>query len=154
MSLINKYRILFTIRKLLTVAIIFASVNELFSQGSTIHIEIKDGKYSFKQETPGMPLHIFKYSRNILNNSLQNSPGSGTQKNFTVAAPITVNVTTTGSTCHFPNGSVIALASGGTPPYTYNLTNFGTQNNGNYPQVPGGNYTLTVTDAAAQTTSI
>ncbi len=49
------------------------------------------------------------------------------------------------------NGIIIASASGGTPPYTYLLqTISGDQNNGYFPGVSAGTYSVIVTDALGQ----
>lgn len=68
--------------------------------------------------------------------------------------PIIVTYTTTGATCNLNNGNVIASASGGTPPYLFDLGGIFVQNTGNFPMVSGGSYTLTVTDAGGQSTSV
>lgn len=60
--------------------------------------------------------------------------------------PPSVFVTTTTSTCSLPNGSAQSLVSGGTAPYTY-LWSSGSPNSPAAPNLPAGDYTLTVTDA-------
>ena len=61
---------------------------------------------------------------------------------------LTVNVEVTHQTCFYANGGVQALASGGTPPYTYSWSTGATS-----PAlfgVPAGTYSVTVTDALSE----
>ncbi len=76
------------------------------------------------------------------------------------AAPI-LTTTSTQVGCSNPNSGAINLSvSGGTPPYTYDWNNNGSQNPDTDPQdlsgLPVGTYTVTVTDAAScsATTSV
>lgn len=59
--------------------------------------------------------------------------------------PPSVNVTPVTATCSLPNGSAQAQAFGGSPPYLYAWSS-GSPNNPLAQNLPGGNYTLTVTD--------
>src|ERR1700742_1197670 len=72
---------------------------------------------------------------------------------------LSATITTTQPTCkvrsqptqfsHLGNGSITAVASGGTPPYQYTIDpGYTTQNNGYFPNVDAGNYVIIVTDAA------
>jgi hypothetical protein len=131
--------------------------NSLVAAGQQpmIHIEVSNGKITRSNEqkaiTPGAEntrLNSNNFYPPYSNNS------SGNQKTFTVAGPITLTVTTTGSTCMSYSGSVIALASGGTPPYKYSLSGSFIQNNGIFPKLRGGNYVLDVVDALGQTASV
>ncbi|OQP62877.1 hypothetical protein A3860_26565 [Niastella vici] len=72
------------------------------------------------------------------------------------ASNITVNVTSTGALCGNNNGSMIAHASNGTAPYSYDLNNSGPHPIGYFTGLASGYYTLTVKDAtgAIQTVSI
>ena len=58
---------------------------------------------------------------------------------------LTVNLQVTHQTCFYTNGAVQALASGGTPPYTYAWNTGAT--NLSLIGVPAGTYSVTVTDA-------
>lgn len=60
---------------------------------------------------------------------------------------ITVTVNTIGATCGQNNGTILAQATGGVAPYTYQLDNGPIYNAGNFPFKPGGTYQLKVTDA-------
>jgi gliding motility-associated-like protein len=51
----------------------------------------------------------------------------------------------------FYNGSITVTASGGTAPYTYNILNWGQNNNGYFANMPPGVYQAQVTDATSQT---
>ena len=79
---------------------------------------------------------------------------SATTQTFRINGAINVTVTTVGSTCGYINGSIIASASGGTAPYTYDIGDGWKYNTGNFPRVARGAYTLIVTDAAGQTASV
>jgi hypothetical protein len=131
--------------------------NTLISAGQQkmIHVEVVNGKatYSIEQKeiAPGTE-KIRLESNNFYPPYSNNS--SVNQKTFTVAGPITLTITTTGSTCMSYSGSVIALASGGTPPYKYSLSGSFIQNNGIFPKLRGGTYTLDVVDALGQTASV
>ncbi len=68
-----------------------------------------------------------------------------------ITSAITLNLTTSGASCGYGNGNMIVTASGGTPPYKYSYIYNGTysytQNTGNFQQLEGGSYNLTVEDA-------
>ncbi len=84
-------------------------------------------------------------------NFLENRDASLPAANFSEA--ININVTTTGASCNQNNGSIIAVATGGTAPYVYRLNGGPPFNNGNYPFVFGGNHVIDVTDALGATAS-
>lgn len=67
---------------------------------------------------------------------------------------ITITYSVIGATCEYNNGSIIASASGGLPPYSYELNGPPAYNTGNFPNRLPGNYTLVVTDAAGATASV
>lgn len=52
------------------------------------------------------------------------------------------------------NGSINATASGGTPPYTYSIRPNYVLNNGYFPELSAGTYTVVATDATGQQGSI
>lgn len=84
-----------------------------------------------------------------------NSFNSGvSSRTFSVTGAINVTVTVTGSTCGYYNGSIIAIASGGTSPYTYDIGDGWKYKTGNFPREAPGTYTLVVTDATGQSTSV
>tara|TARA_B100001245_G_C22872101_1_gene419390 strand:- start:664 stop:1434 length:771 start_codon:yes stop_codon:yes gene_type:complete len=60
--------------------------------------------------------------------------------------PIVITNETTDAACNSSTGSIDASASGGTEPYTFSI---GTESNGTglFTSLPGGSYTLIVTDA-------
>ncbi len=125
------------------------------AQQPMVHIEIVNGRITRSIEQKGIISGKANAEKTANNFYLPYSiNSSGSQKIFIVAGPITVNVTTTGSTCLLYNGSIIAIASGGTPPYKYSLNGSTIQNNGIFPRLQGGNHALDVTDAAGQTVSV
>lgn len=66
------------------------------------------------------------------------------------AGIITLNIDTTSTTCGKSNGTIIASASGGVPPYTYSYTisgNIHFQNTGNFQNLVAGSYRIVATDA-------
>lgn len=63
------------------------------------------------------------------------------------AAPITLSVSFTGTTCGNANGKIQVTATGGTPPYTYAVNSNPVQSFGTFTNLPAGPYTITVTDA-------
>ena len=79
--------------------------------------------------------------------------GCTLQQMFTLTAPssITLVMSSTPSTCGAPNGSATVNASGGTGPYTYLWQPSG-GTAATDPNLTGGNYTVTVTDANSCTT--
>jgi gliding motility-associated-like protein len=127
---------------------LFISVNPLLAQQPYVHVEIKDGKAVSGPGAPKSPVGIPLSKKNNVALSLQQ------QKTSAATDAITVTTTTNGSTCGYYNGSVFAQASGGTPPYTYFLSSYYSQNTGSFYGVSGGDYSLTVTDALAQTTTV
>jgi gliding motility-associated-like protein len=141
--------------KLLTVFVLIG--NSLVSAGQQpmVQIEVVNGKITRSIEQKGITRGIERTKLNSNDFYLPyNNNSSGNQKTFTVAGPITLTITTTGSTCMSYSGSVIALASGGTPPYKYSLSGSFIQNNGIFPKLRGGNYVLDVVDALGQTASV
>ena len=65
-------------------------------------------------------------------------------------AIITLTIDTTSTTCGKSNGSIIASASGGVPPYTYSYSISGNslfQNTGNFQNLAAGSYEVIATDA-------
>lgn len=64
---------------------------------------------------------------------------------ITQPAAIVGTLTATNSTCNGSNGSVAAVVSGGTAPYTYIWSNGG--NTATVANLPAGNYTVTITDS-------
>ena len=67
----------------------------------------------------------------------------------------TISASTTGTTCGLSNGSVQVIATtGGTPPYSYEISGFPPSPQTIYNNLPSGNYTATVTDlnGCSQTT--
>ncbi len=62
----------------------------------------------------------------------------------------TVIANGTGTTCGQNNGSITVSASGGTPPYNYNIGN-GNQSGNQFTGLAAGSYVVTVTDAASCT---
>jgi hypothetical protein len=62
-----------------------------------------------------------------------------------------ITLTTTKATCFESDGSMTILVSGGTPPYSYNLSNGDSQiitsNQTSFGNLSSGNYTISVTDA-------
>jgi gliding motility-associated-like protein len=141
--------------KLLTVFVLIGNSLVSACQQPMIHIETANGKITRSIEQKRIAPGKAEAERNVDNFYLpQNINSSGSQKTFTVAGPITLTITTTGSTCMSYSGSVIAFASGGTPPYKYSLSGSFIQNNGIFPKLRGGTYTLDVTDALGQTASV
>lgn len=63
------------------------------------------------------------------------------------AAPLSLTLTTTNTTCNSNNGSIVANVSGGTGPYTYSMNGNPAQNNKFFLYLFAGPYTITVTDA-------
>lgn len=60
-------------------------------------------------------------------------------------------VSTTNASCFLPNGGASISVSGGTAPYTYSWNSSPVQTTQNLQNVPGGNYTVTVSDAGGCT---
>lgn len=67
--------------------------------------------------------------------------------NINTATNIVVTATSTPSGCNPCDGTVAVLESGGTSPYTYDLTNMSQQGNGNFTGVCAGPAVATVTDS-------
>lgn len=62
------------------------------------------------------------------------------------ATNITVSTSATTSSCSLCDGTVTVVETGGTAPYTYDLTGMSTQTNGNFSGVCPGSFVATVTD--------
>lgn len=67
------------------------------------------------------------------------------------AQAISVSIQTTNSTCNTKNGSIVATATGGTQPYQYKINADGPFDNGFFPAVAPGTYSIEVKDAAGNT---
>ncbi|MFM7903539.1 MAG: beta strand repeat-containing protein, partial [Bacteroidota bacterium] len=67
----------------------------------------------------------------------------------TVAQPtlLTASATNNGTTCSNPNGSVSAIAGGGTAPYSYSINGGAAQSGTSFTNLVAGLYNLLVTDA-------
>lgn len=78
---------------------------------------------------------------------------TGLRRSYRIEGVITLNITTTHTTCQDANGSIIAIATGGTAPYTYTLNTGWSSPYGHFPQVRAGSYTLTVSDATGESVS-
>lgn len=67
-------------------------------------------------------------------------------------APPVLTVITGPSSCNWFNGYIIASATGGTPPYVFDLNNnWAVRHTGNFPLLQQGTYQVRVTDALGQT---
>ncbi len=133
--------------RLLPFVISLLPFSNLLSQQTSVNIVV-GGKNSYKKIRDGINTDSLIKNKSKIKNSVV-EPGN--LHELRTSTPITVSITTTGASCNNNNGSVIAFASGGTGPYQYTLSSYWTQNNGNFPAVAGGNYTMTVTDATGQT---
>ncbi|MBL7699797.1 MAG: gliding motility-associated C-terminal domain-containing protein [Chitinophagaceae bacterium] len=67
------------------------------------------------------------------------------------AQNISINIQTTNATCNTKNGSITVTATAGTPPYQYKINGDGPFDNGFYPAVAPGTYSIEVKDAAGKT---
>ena len=63
-------------------------------------------------------------------------------------ASFTLNIITTGSTCNRGDGVITVTASGGTPPYSYDINGWGQRPIGYFAGLGAQSYSLTVEDAA------
>ncbi len=75
----------------------------------------------------------------------------GLRKTLHIQGQISLDVTTTGSTCDNGHGQITVSASGGTAPYTYSLSDGTTNQTGDFTYLLPGTYTITVTDASGLT---
>lgn len=81
----------------------------------------------------------------VISNSTCTYTGSVT---ITNTDKFTITATTTGTTCGFDNGTIqILSSSGGTLPYSYEITGYPPSPISTYNGLPSGFYTATVTDA-------
>ena len=72
--------------------------------------------------------------------------GNSGSVNFNVSPPMQLTVAIVGAGCNGAPGEVDASIVGGTLPITFDLDGLIQINNGTYPGLPGGTYTLSVTD--------
>ncbi|MBL0198996.1 MAG: T9SS type A sorting domain-containing protein [Chitinophagaceae bacterium] len=76
-----------------------------------------------------------------------NQACSGTQAAATFVIPgPTIGITTTNTTCGAGTGSINAVGSGTSAPYTYSIDGTNFFPSGNFPNLPAGIYTVTVKD--------
>ena len=80
--------------------------------------------------------------------------GCSTKKvgNVNVASKLSlINVTNTPASCFESDGAISVIVSGGSPPYSYNLSDGSSQiitsNQATFGNLPSGNYTISITDA-------
>jgi gliding motility-associated-like protein len=66
-------------------------------------------------------------------------------------ATLTLSVISTGTTCNKNNGSILATAANGIPPYSYVITGHSPRTDGRFLYLIAGTYVLTVTDAVNAT---
>jgi gliding motility-associated-like protein len=62
------------------------------------------------------------------------------------SCPLTLNTSIQSATCGNNDGSIIANAGGGAPPYTFSVDGIHFQGSGSFTNLPGGNYTVLVMD--------
>jgi gliding motility-associated-like protein len=77
----------------------------------------------------------------------------GTGSDPSPKGSLSLAITSTGTECGKPIGTIIAVASGGTGPYMYSENGNPPQSSGNFLRLPAGLYVVTVTDAVGATTS-
>ncbi len=85
--------------------------------------------------------------------NLSDNPLSEQNKLNMPAGIITLTIDTASTSCGNSNGGIVALATGGTPPYTYSYTISGNthfQNTGNFQNLAAGSYEVIATDANGQ----
>lgn len=63
------------------------------------------------------------------------------------SCPLTLNTSIQSATCGDNDGSIIANAGGGAPPFTYSVDGIHFQGGNTFSGLPGGNYTVLVMDA-------
>ena len=68
------------------------------------------------------------------------------------AAPLSLTLTITNTTCNSNNGSIVANVNGGTGPYVYSINGNPPQSNKFFLYLLAGSYTITVTDALGTST--
>src|SRR5258706_2368334 len=130
----RKLNLSFFVKLLWLLPLIFSTT--LSAQRSVVTVNILNGKVVSKKQDSTNYSTIYIHP-------------VGNQRTHEINA-ITLMTSSTWSTCGINNGSLIAVASGGTPPYTYALSNGWIFQTGNFPFLLPGNYTLTVTDAVGQ----
>lgn len=140
----NKY---FAFFFLLAFMLHFSSSYAFSQKGTHITFKVGKGKVIFIDTTiaPG---------NYLLNPKKSYKPKTGSSaQNLASRNTAFISTSVTDATCGSSNGIIVATASGGTAPYTYSLNNGTAYNTGNFPQLAGGTYVLTVTDANGVITS-
>lgn len=127
----------------------FISTAKLSAQNNTIQsVRIVDGKVIKVTYPSG---YVAKHNNALLSDAKLAIAGNKTNKqNGTIA----LTVFTTSTKCNASYGSIVIQASGGTPPYVYEIKDaYATwvSNNGNFQFLNEGNYSIKVTDAAGVT---
>jgi len=103
-------------------------------------ITTTENPYTFTVNQPGT-YTLFSVNTSAATNCAGTVSGSATVTEII----LTPNISTTPANCGLSNGSVNFGVSGGTAPYTYSWSNGATTED--LADVPGGPYTVTVTDA-------
>jgi gliding motility-associated-like protein len=120
---------------------VFAQDNNPFQQG-TISITVDKGAVTAHKSIPTSEQRA----------TVKSKPYASNQVLSTQA--ITINIQTISASCREVNGSINAVASGGTPPYKYKFDGDGPFDNGYYPRIEAGNHLVEVTDAIGNTGSV
>jgi uncharacterized repeat protein (TIGR01451 family) len=126
--------------------------DQMICFGSCATLVVTGGvNYSWSDGEITQGITVCPTSTTVYSVTVTGASGCTASEDFviTVDPPLGVSLSSTNSYCGMYNGTVTANAYGGTPPYMYQWSNG--QNTQTAVNLPSGNYSLTVVDAAGCT---
>ena len=126
-----------------------------------IHIVVQPGKNSISYVNGDSSIYQRAIENNTINlGNYQRPAFKGNSAlnalSIIINGAFTLTIDTIGTSCNYSNGSIVVVASGGVPPYSYTRSFGGfpfTQHTGNFRNLPAGTYTISVTDSSGLSVS-
>lgn len=122
--------------------------------GATITASGGTAPYSYNWSNGQSNATLTNVTAGIYTVTVQDASGCQAINTVTISNlpdPAITNTSVTNATCFLSNGGASVNVTGGTSPYSYSWNSSPMQTTQNLSNVPGGNYTVTVTDAGGCT---